>query len=311
MGAEIVRLVTIKNGKVEERTFREKGEAYEEADKKIKEENIVLISVKSQIGDNRNEYTQHELSIPNEVTPSDYKEIMPMVQQIEKTGRKIDIINYCIRNGYQDYDYHSGDFSKYEIDQNLSYRHRKMLEKENNDRNQFAIVDLFIRKKLNGLTEHETKVYREYEEFNLEKILYDDNTIYALNNNNGAVITIFPDKMYASNTTKIEHSNEHKQHNKVYEQETGSYCPNNIYIQLANGLAACWIPTDANEYQLQQLDNIMDQMHEMEQVRGDIDVHGATIIGDPASTKQEMVKELEGIDSIKEHISKARGSSQR
>lgn len=320
MSKDIAKMVTIKNGKVEEKMFiptetRDESftiqDMYEEADKKINEEYMVLVAVKSQPSYDKNEYNRYELSIPNEVKPTDYLAIMPLVKQITNKGKTIDIINNCIRNGYQDYDLHSGDFEEYEIDQNLSYRHRKMLEKENNDRNQFAMVDLFIRKKLNGLTEHEEKIYREYEEFDLERILYEDNTKYALNNGNGAVITIFPDKTYESNTTKIEHSYEHDQHLKAYKEETGSYCPNNIYIQLSTKRAVCWIPTEINEYQLQQLDNLMDKINELDLVRGKVDVDGAKIIGDSATTNINIVEEFQGTQEIKEHISKARGSSQK
>lgn len=320
MEREIARIISIKNGKKEEISFNlnenENEELimqsmYEQADKKIKENYTVLIGTKSQnLNDEaKTEIENYEISFPNEIKPTDYITIMPLVKQIVNKTSNIEIINNCIRNGYQDYDYHDCNFIEYEVDPKLSYRQRKAYEKENNDRNPLAIIDLFLRKKLGGLTEYEEKVYKEYEEFNLEKILYEDNSKYALNNGNAGVITIFKDDTYVSTNTKIEHSYEHDQHLRAYKEAMGINSSDNIYIQLSTKQVACWIPTEINEYQQQKLDELMNQIDELDTVRGKVDVCGATVESTDISYGFKTIEKFESTQQVKEHINALKGKA--
>ena len=64
-------------------------------------------------------------------------------------------------------------------------------------------------------------MFRYYREFNLERSLIGDMSIYPLNNNNSGLISIFEDKMYSTSLKKMNHLEEMKYHLLKYGYNVG------------------------------------------------------------------------------------------
>lgn len=307
-------LTFIKDGKKDCEIYKESDidddlvieSIYQEADQKVSDGYTVVINLKGPFPNEKNVYgfSQSEILVPENIKPQDYILIMDKVKYDFKTIEIMDITNYCHRNGYLDYDYYDYKLNMHKLTNDMDSAQRYYCQRDNEERTPDKIVDVFLRKKLDGLTKKEEQMYQTYEDFNIEKILYDDNTKFALNNGNSGVITIFEDKTYQSTVTKMAHIDENKQHINAYIDLTEKMEePDNIYIQLTNGYIACWLPTEINEYQKSQLNEFFNEVEDMQMLRGNVEVFGAVREGNEISDIRE---EFNGIDSIKQYLNQSK-----
>lgn len=307
-------LTFIKDGKKDYEFYQESDinedfvieSIYQNADQKVSDGYTVVINLKGSIPNEKNLYgfSQSEILIPEKIKNQDYLQIMDKVKKDFNTIKTMDIINYCNRNGYYDYDYYDYNLKMNKLTNDMDSAQRYYYQMDNEERTPDKIVDVFLRKKLNGLTKKEEKMYQVYEDFNIEKLLYDDNTKFALNNGNSGVITIFKDETYKSTVTKMAHIDENKQHINAYMDLTGKMEePDNIYIQLTNGYIACWLPTEINEYQNKQLNEFLNEIENLQILRGNLEVFGAVREGNDIFNIRE---EFDEIDSIKQYINQSK-----
>ena len=308
--SNIGKLTFIKDGKKEcefysdDETKDAIGYMYEQADKKVEEGYTVIINLKETNSIKRSSlsFNQSEVLVPEKIKNQDYILIMDKVKQDFERIKSIVITNYCERYGYKDYDYYDYNLNMYEISDDMDSAQRYYCQRDNEERTPDKILDLFLRKKLNGLTSKEEKMYYLYEDFNLETLLCDDNTSFALNNGNSGVITIFEDEIYKSTVTKMAHIDENKQHINAYMESNGiKEDINNIFIQITSGYVACWLPTKINEYQSEKLNEVLNEVEDIKTLRGNIKLFGAVIDN---NDKSNIMEEFYSIKAIKEYINK-------
>lgn len=277
---------------------------YATVDQKVKDGYTVLINLKRvfESDNHREEFYITEVSIPKNISEQDYKTIMETVNAFPKeTLDSMTIINHTSRNGLEeDYDYYDYGQNVFRIRENHTEEQRQAFEKINSARRPNKILDYFLRKKLDKLSDYEKKMYQDYEEFNLEKLLFDSEIKYnILSNNNCGVITIFPDKTYKSAVTKAQHKGETDQHKKNYSTKTSnvSNVDNYITIQILKEEALLYIPKSLNEYQTNQLNEFFDEVDDLEKFNNKkVNLYGAII---EKSGELNILKECEGMDEIK------------
>lgn len=308
---DVGKLTYIKDGKIDCKYYydsKEQGNLsiesiYQDAYKMVDEDYTVVINMKDEEEPTRYGYFQSEFIIPENIKNQDFIRIMKKMRDDFRNIENISIINYCNRHGYSDYDYYDYTLNMLELTDDMDSTERYYCQKSNKNRIPERILDLFLRKKLNGLTEREEKMYQLYEDFDIEKLLYYDNTNFELNNGNSGVITIFKDQTYKSTVTKMFHRDEHQQHINAYmSSNMGMEETDNIYIQLTSGYISCWLPSEINEYQKKQLNEFFKEIEDLQMLKGNIEVFGAVREENNISDIRE---EFNGIDSIKQHINQS------
>lgn len=133
----------------------------------------------------------------------------------------------------------------------------------------------FLDKKSNHLTQTEEDMFNKYYNFDLKTILTDDVALrYPVNNTDAGVMIITPDKVYKRTLRKLQHGPElcdlmsnihHSDLKGKTILELLEY--NDILIQLSLGDAIIWMPKEVNEYQLEQvsaLENEIDAIRTQE-----------------------------------------------
>lgn len=319
MEYDVAKAIFIKNGKKEERDiqcdniaqeYKVIEQLYQDVDKKVIDGYTVILNLKDDSDDVHSyRFSTSEVIVPNEIKVEDYILIMARVKKDFMRCKTINIINNCIRNGYQDYDYYDYRNNSYGITNDMNKESLYYANKANAERTPDKILDLFLRKKLKGfqgLTKNEQDMYQVYEDFNIEKILYSDNTNNSLNNRNEAIMTIFLDQTYKSTNTKMNEDWEHQQHLIAYEQKKEKASLSNVFIYLTNDYVKCFLPSKLNDYQKEQFNNFLDELNEIQKLRGEVEVF-ATVADDiyfSNINKDSIKNEFKGINQIKEHINK-------
>lgn len=296
------KITFIKDGKYDckyyENLQTDMESMYQDADKMLADGYTVVINTNK--SSSLSKFYSSEFFVSENIKPQDYIIIMGKVKRDIKERGTIYITNYCSRNGYLDYDYYDYSMNIREIIDDMDATERFYCQKNNEDRTPDRILDLFLRKKLNGLTPKEEKMYQIYEEFNLENILYEDSTKLDLNNKNSGVITIFKDETYKSTVTKMSHKSEHQQHINAYTSANKSSVEkDNVYIQLTNNYVSFVFPEEINDYQKDQLNDFLKELEDIQLLKGNVKVYGVV------KTKKEfsdITEEFVGIDQIKQHV---------
>lgn len=137
------------------------------------------------------------------------------------------------------------------------------------------ILKCLLRKKTNDLTDSEQKMFDTYENFNFEEVLTSDTMFkYPLiNTSNAGVSIITKDKRYDSTLKSRQHGIEfQKIMNYLYPNRDKSkrsikqlvLLNNDILIQICLLELIIWIPKNINNYQIKELQSILDQIYDIE-----------------------------------------------
>lgn len=178
------------------------------------------------------------------------KTILEIEQEIEKVEKKEIIIeNFIIGDLGKNYDKYSGPDKR---------NHTKSVD----------ALDYFLREKTNELTEDEKVMFKKYREFNLEDLLtIDYKSIYPINNSNSGVIIITEDKTVSSTCKKDQHGLEIIDITNVLHPNLDTKKMNvnervnatsDICVQIFTGDMIINLPDNMNEYQIDQLNILMD-----------------------------------------------------
>ena len=127
-----------------------------------------------------------------------------------------------------------------------------------------VVLDCHLRNKTNNLTEEERQMFENYKDFDLEKLLTlsacEENSI--INNNNNGVMIIGENKIYESTCKSFFHIAEFtsiyknintKVLDNKYRIPQMCYVTSDILIQLFFGKLVVWLPATLNDYQIQNM----------------------------------------------------------
>jgi hypothetical protein len=201
--------------------------------------------------------------------------------------------------------------------QKLKQEKKSILEEVKKEMNISQIFLLFIKEKQKLLSPFQEELFKHYREFDLKRILIeDDNLNYALNNGNAGCITIFKDEVKKSTTTKKYHDNEFELHlrSKGYKTDVFKEKNNfNSFIKLMNEYNCCfirlfassimiWTPEVLNEFQIQQLKNILEETKKIEEMTNkkiEIYTYGVLKSNDTLNSVDNVLNKLSDIKNNK------------
>lgn len=171
------------------------------------------------------------------------------------------------------------------------------------------ILDYFVREKTNELTNEEKIMFDKYRKFNLEEILTTDfKAIYPINHTDAGVIQISQDRTIASTLKKQLHGDEFSAISKVLHPKLKTdfsdlaqvvKSTSDILIQVSIGELLLWLPVEMNDYQREQLQNLMDEVRIID--RKNIS-SGKNVINIIGSVVDHMDDEYKGIAEMEELI---------
>ena len=119
-------------------------------------------------------------------------------------------------------------------------------------------------------------MFRYYREFNLERSLIGDMSIYPLNNNNSGLISIFEDKMYSTSLKKMNHLEEMKYHLLKYGYNVGDKIKvlsvfndyNVVIIKIYKKTLIIQVPNNLNSFQKENLLSVLEEVRIIDEVSG-------------------------------------------
>lgn len=215
-------------------------------------------------------WTLNELFIANQISKAD----AAIIEKIEKSymtgkdSKRVEIYNRVNSEYGKEYNY--VNILKSKTDSEM--RTYKILE----------CIRTFINEKIGNLNKDQQEMLSHYRKFDLKRLItIDEKTKYALNNGNAGLIIIAPDKVYRSTCKKEIHLRqissimENQYYNEfqmnrdatLYSKPSEQEIFHSIMIQLSNNIyypAIFWSPEKINEFQYQQLLNVIDEIEEIE-----------------------------------------------
>lgn len=167
--------------------------------------------------------------------------------------------------------------------QKLKKEGKSIVEEVKKELNISEIFLLFVKEKQGLLSLSQQDLFKHYRCFDIKTILtVDENLSYSLNNGNAGSITIFEDEAKKTTTTKKHHDDEFEMHirTKGYKadifEDKNSF---NSFIRLMNYCHCCfirlftsgfmmWTPEELNDYQFNEIENILREISMIEKESG-------------------------------------------
>lgn len=194
------------------------------------------------------------LFISEKVNDNDRKRTLEILENIEKEGT---LKKYRI-------------FNRVDVFYGKEY---EMQETENfNDLKK--MTDIFFRDKIGTLTSEEQEMIKRYREFDVDRILTEDDDNNLINNQNSGVVIITPDKFIGSTLKTRLHMNQiisvirnryyedYKNNRTIHLKQSPEDSPDEFQTIMAEILRIgsmpmilIWIPKNINEFQYQHLRN--------------------------------------------------------
>ena len=242
------RLIFLKDGNIEEEIFSDENIHYyaPKADELVSKDYTTILSYKNIL----------DIDIAKHFSNEDYINLKQALSNYNESELdEMKITNHIIRNGLEDYDVYDYSYIKFIMEKNKD----KYIEEYNNlleKKKPINVLDIYVRQKLNKLTSEEQYMYSKYSEFDLDFLLFSENSsLLTINTDNSGFISIFDDCTYKNTNTTDNHYDTKEKHEEWYRNSHGKDLENVILIYVYKETIGIFVPIDINDYQRNELSN--------------------------------------------------------
>lgn len=245
------KLVFLKNGEKTEEIFSEedRDDFFEKADELIEKDYTVIINSENIL----------DVDLGKSFSIDDYENLKEVVSTYtEEELDEMRINNHVIRNGLEDYDIYDYGHIKYIMnihkDKYTEERYNQILE----SRKPIKVLDIYARQRIGTLTKEEQDMYNKYANFDLDFLLFSDNSdLLTINTDNSGFITIFEDDIFKNTNTTDAHSETKNKQEKWYKNKHHKESINNVSIFIYKETMVLFVPEIMTDYQKDELSKII------------------------------------------------------